>query len=554
MGDMDWSSWSKTRPFTIDALAVLNSNDVDPFTALVGCAICQRFKFSSHGIQNVARALGGLTELPSYKDIGLGYTERHVVPLLLKSDDGTTFLAICGALCEYYPIDTVVTFFVLLARKCELPRTMAPATSQWTRLISACAGVFATCPFPTVITKYAEHCEASISTSPAQILEWMLALNDRATGTFSVDVPFIAAVAEWMFDIKVAIRTDRGETGASEAQLILKATSSDLPTAGRVHWNAVFRTCFGQAWKDLNKDTLVAVIACASGLTHNALLSLGRDPRTFFLQHEVDIPNMAGFGVNETIISWFEELRRLAPGIQRYYKAHSGPEELKKDWDRQMQSLESDCKCSDCGDGSSAICKVSLVEVIIALGLFVARMVVVPNLFLKVNGIQEFYKQLHQNRLNRQKLHVGYSEWFIKGLTEDLPTPFKMQEVACVLFTGIPPGPMPKNQISISIYGLFIIITYLKFNPDETAEKRPAASVQVLNGGFSYFSRCMQKNFFDPGPMNIAMEDALENVRTKPKEIVQIVKLQDQHTLVSQVRRNEGWEAKAEADGWDVFT
>ena len=194
---------------------------------------------------------------------------------------------------------------MLLARNSDLPPDMTPAESQWNKLISVCAGVLATSPFGTIITKYAEICRASISTDPSQILDWVLALNDRTSRMLSGDAPFLAALAEWFFGINVAIETEKGTTGNSngQSQLTLKSTASELATAGRVQWNSVFRTAFGQAWRELSKETLTAIIACASGLTHNSLVNSGRDPRTFFLRHEVGMPHLDGFGMNETIIA-----------------------------------------------------------------------------------------------------------------------------------------------------------------------------------------------------------------------------------------------------------
>ena len=556
MAEIDWASWSKTRPLTIDALSIFNGTDVDPFTALVAGALCQQFKLSSQGVQNISRAFGGLHELHGHPVIGLGYTPRHVANQLLKSDDGSCFLAIAGALSEYYPPETVTAFFMLLATKSGLPPDMMPAESQWNTLISACAGVLATSQFGTVITRYAEICQASISTNPAEILEWVLALNDRTSGTISGDGPFLAAIAEWLFGISFTIQTEKGLDGDAngQAQFTIRSTASELATAGRVQWDSVFRTCFGQAWRELNKDSLTAIIACASGLTHNSLLNSGHDPKTFFLRHEVGIPHLAGFGMNETIIAWFEELRRLAPGIPRYYKAHHGPEALSKDFDKHLQELETECRCSSCGDGSAEICKVSMVWVIFALGLYVARMVVIPNLYLKVNGVQEYYRIIHHERSRRQKTHVGYSEWFITGLTEDLPTPFKMLEVACVLFTGTRPGPMPGSQISLSRNGLVLIITFLKFKPHDDPQARPGASVQVQNGGFSWYGRFLQKNFWDPGPANKSMEEGFNEVRVKPKDTFkQAVKLQDQVTYISIIPNDEEWRVKAEGLGWHVL-
>jgi hypothetical protein len=310
---------------------------------------------------------------------------------------------------------------------------------------------------------------------------------------------------------------------------------------------------FGQAWRELDKEALTAIIAAASGMTHSALINSGRDPRNFFLRHEVGISSLAGHGVNETIIAWFEELRRIAGGITRFYKGHHTPQEVQSEFDERLQALESSCSCSSCGDGSALFCKVTLPLVVVGLGLYVARMVVVPNLYLKVGGIQMFYHQLHEDRLKRQETHVGYSEWFIKDITTDLPTPLKMLEVASVLFTGTRPGHMPENCVSLNRDGLFFMITYLKFDPNAAAESRPDASVQVHNGGFSYNGRFLSGNSWNNGIANISLLEGFNNIRTKPKEVRQIVKLHDQTTLISQIPRSPEWEAKAEEQGWDVM-
>ena len=179
---------------------------------------------------------------------------------------------------------------------------------------------------------------------------------------------------------------------------------------------------------------------------------------------------------------------------------------------------------------------------------------VIPNLYPKVAGVQEFYRGLHEDRLKYQKEHTTYSEWLIRGLTEDLPTPIRMLEVACVLFTGDQPGRLDENILSLNRSGLFLIITFLRFDPDASAESRPDASVQVQNGGFSYYGRFLDGNSWDPGPAKINLAEGFGNVSSKPKDIVQLVKLEDVTTRISQLRINEGMESKAEEQGWDVMT
>jgi hypothetical protein len=559
MEDFDWGSWSKTRPYTIEALSRFNAIEVDPFTALLAGAISSQFRFSPHGDQNIGNAFAGLQTPQRHPVIGLGYTEAHIVPVLLRSNEGSNFLAICGALAEYYPTDTIASVFVALAKRANVPREMTPSKSQWFCLIDTCAGVLSASPFGILLAQTSRVHEATISTHAEEIADGLLMLNARTAGNLTGDAPFLSAIGQWLFDVRPIVETPRGRGPEDENKLqpTVKGQEADpmgVPTAGRVQWDVVFRTCFGQAWLDLNKDTLAAIIGAASGMVHHYLTKSGRDPRTFFLQHEVGIKQMAGFGMNETIIAWFEELRRLAPNIVRFYRKEwdDTGEKMPKAYDKAVKSIENDCQCSTCGSGYSKICLVSLAECIVALGVFVARMVVVPNLYMKVNGVQQFYRGCYEDRKDRRK-RPDYVASDLTGLAEDLPTPFRMLEEACVLFTGSKPENMPRNQLSIARNGLYLLITYLKFNPDDAPESRPAASVQIETGGFSYHGRFLKHNFWDPGPSNIPIETGFDNVHKRAKEIVQIMKLEGQHTLISQVRRDPADEKKAEELGWDVI-
>jgi hypothetical protein len=552
---IDWSSWTKTRPLNVDALDQFNAMGVDPYTALVAGALCERFKFSSHGDQNIGHAFGALPVAAHTSVFGIRYPPRHIAPLLLRSDSGSSFLAICGVLCEYYPCDLVVGFFKVMASRSNLPFNMMPTTAQWTELIETCAGTLATSEFGTIITKYAQACEATISSDPVQVADWLLAINSKATQALSGDGPFLAAVSEWLFSRDFVIQTETSTDTVNQSKLIIHAKKpGQIPTAGRVHWNSVFRTCFGQAWRELDKETLTGIIAAASGMTHATLLQSGRNPKTFFLHHEIGIPQLAGYGVNETILAWFAELRPLGPGIPRFHKSHHyDGDQAHPYFDIGLKELEKKCSCSSCGDGSSVVCKVSLAETIVGLGLYVARMVVVPNLYPKVSGIQAFYRMLHENRLTIQKPDVSHCQYLIQGLVEDLPTPQKMLEVACTLFTGVTSPSLSGNIMSIRLYGFHIIITYLKFNPDDPPDSRPAASVQVCNGGFSFYDRFVRADRWDPGVANMSIEEAFENIKSRPKEMKQIVKMENDVKRVSAILLNQGLEAKAEEQGWMVF-
>ena len=581
---IDWPAWSKTRfSVPIDGLKRYNLARVDPYTVQIAQTLCEQFKFSNQGQRDLAHAFGSLPESEYRGIIGMGYGPRHLVPTILKSDPGFVFLSICGVLCEYFSEDVVVAVFMDLMEQSSIPPDMAPVDIQWKGLVQVCYGVLATSHFGVIVNRFTEYGRGPGTHADVQtIAQSLKTMNNLATGrdksatiSAGADVPWFAAVAQWLFDLKFVISgqesrqlfTSPGIQGAENAQLVLDVGTStpnisqetSTVTGGRVVWETLFRSCFGSAFQHLDKDILACTVANTSAMIHHAIVSdQHADSRIFFLQQASDVRGLGGHGLNETVMAWFPELHRLSPRIEKW--ASLSWEEARDKFDQNMKVLESSCTCSSCGDGASSttsppaeICKLSMVEVIVSLGLFIARMIVVPQLYPKRSGVLSFYNRHHAARLAHKPTRpTRASDDFINTFAAALPTPFQMIHTACILFSGS--APLDSSEcLNLTHAGLCISLTTLKALTDDP-NVSSKASVLVSSGNMQYQGRLIPGAIADKGIIGLGYSELAELARTTPKAVRQIGKLRGGETLLlSLIWVNRGQEAEAEAQGWTLM-
>jgi hypothetical protein len=580
---IDWLAWSKTRfSVTVDDLSHYNLAQVDPYTVRIAQTLCEQFKISKEGQRHLAHAFGSLPEYRYHSALGMGYGPRHLVRTLLKSDPGFIFLSVCGVLCEYFSEDVVVGVFMELMKQSRIPPDMAPADFQWKRLVEVCYGVLATSPFGAIVNGFTEHGKAGAHVDGQSVAQSLKTMNSLAIGreksasiSAGADVPWFAAVAQWLFDLKFVISgqdsqqlfISPGIREADEAQLVFHVdrpstntsqetapSSTPTVTGGRVVWETLFRSCFGSAFQHLDKDILACTVANTSAMIHGTIVGAQHaDSRIFFLQQTSAVPGLGGHGLNETIMAWFPELRRLSSHIEKW--AWLPWEEAKNKFDENMKILESTCTCSACGSASATpaeMCKLSMVEVIVSLGLFIARMIVVPQLYPKRSGVLSFYQRHHARRLaHKPERAPRASDDFLRTFAAALPTPLQMIHTACILFSGSAPFDQSESPACVTVThaGLCMAMTALKALTDDP-NISPKASILVTTGNYQYHGRLIPLGVADEGIIGLSYSELFELVRTKPNAVRQIAKLRGETLLLSLIMLNQGQEAEAEAKGW----
>nr|POE49740.1 hypothetical protein CFP56_76466 [Quercus suber] len=203
---------------------------VNPYTALVGQALSAPFSLSSGGrkrIDNTLSKLGALSTLGDTLFFGFGIED--MVRSLAGTEQGAVCLILCAALTECFSEDTAVEVLLELAACRAVDKQYMPSSFEWKALLKACAGVLSTSDFPlraeffmalaqkesgaadTMATRYGKS-------SPKSIAEALLGLAQisrreihAVTIIGSAAAGWLAALAEWMFDISVQVQRDKTE-------------------------------------------------------------------------------------------------------------------------------------------------------------------------------------------------------------------------------------------------------------------------------------------------------------------------------------------------------
>lgn len=594
---IDWAAVAKkAHTFSGDQLMQYMAAGVDPYTVQIAQVLGQQFKLAPHGQRNLANAFASLPQAEFYRQrLGLGFSDRHIARLLANSDDGFVFLGICACLGEYYTEDVVVGVLMQMLRSFDIPVHMAPGGMQWKTLVHLCKGVLATSPFGILITRAGTAPQLSGDhVNLRTIVTGLLGMSDVVNGvekhlslTGGADVYWFAAVAEYLFDLTMVIRDRSGEvlftldSGAAEPQVTLQAAEPHLSghsfdlsplselygdiipaSGGRVGWEKLFRSCFGRAFTNIEPRLIAEFIGGAACLTSESLKHDHTNTQVYFLPQASSIPGLSGVGLVATLTSWFPELRGLAPRMEKISRWSF--QEARDKMDEVSEILDSSCMCDSCGNASSTsteICKHSLVEVMMGLGLLIARTVVVPNLFPKRSGILAFYKRYHAGRVSAKGQRKNEPEDFMELFSACLPTPREMIENMCLLFTGTIPQQNMDETVSISHEGIFVSLT--SWRPDsaatdatnEHARVRQRAGVSVFTGSSSFHGRIFDRGYWARsfGEASMSFSESFELMRTRPKDLTQISRPNKGNMEISFIFSGKGEEEKARELGWEVW-
>ena len=221
-GSVDWVALSNSSvQFSVAVLARLSRAGIDAFTLQFGRAICYNFSLEPHAQERIYDAIVKLKKYGSYKDIiWFGFGIKDVVTDLADTEEGLTLVALCAALATTY--DSMYAAMVIreLCVLCKAPQSFTPAIRQWKTLVDLCSGMFANAHFTLVangfrrlISGHSNHLIARHTpTTHSALAEAILILAKVSKGnlcnaTFSggIDCAWLAAFAEWILSLKVAI-------------------------------------------------------------------------------------------------------------------------------------------------------------------------------------------------------------------------------------------------------------------------------------------------------------------------------------------------------------
>ena len=215
---------------TIGILSRYSAGRVNPYTVVVGEAMCRKFQLAMKGRRNLELAVNSLKVVGSIGNtLEFGFGIEDVIRSMAKSEGGSVCLAICAALKDCYSDTVAVEVLLEMARLCNVDGQYMPSSQSWKDLLKACAGTLSATNFP-LRAEYLmrlpkkeqrlgafQLLEATPKTfrgcsRPKSIAEALFALsritrNELQAVTFigGADAGWLATIAEWLLDLRVTM-------------------------------------------------------------------------------------------------------------------------------------------------------------------------------------------------------------------------------------------------------------------------------------------------------------------------------------------------------------
>ncbi|KAI9690723.1 MAG: hypothetical protein M1820_009875 [Bogoriella megaspora] len=446
------------------AIAVLSrysAGNVDPYTVLVGQVVSRAFKLGPKGSLQLTKVIEKLTYKSSLSNvIHFGFGVDSIVRNLAASREGGTLVGLCAAASECFHEDFAPMIM------CDLVEAYKPAGSsdrtpselQWKALIGHCRGLLSPSKFPLLAeTLMSLHPQNHLAiddyldrrapirhaASSDTIALALLAVGDLSTGKLVSSRihggpvgGWIAAVADWLFNLNVSISSSEGEllyfnckdteriqleviydtSSKGDGKIKLSEQTINLRDAtqflhhksglllgpwlicGRVPWDQALSLTFGSAFTTLMKMQ----IAFGSLLGYAARFLKGlAQGETGLLSNLLETyTNYSHSGYGQGFVSFAtQQFPELTPLQRQMEKAVVLPlPDAIRMYEISLKTLKESCQCAICEKGlrytwldTREFCLVILSEAIIALIQAVSRAAVDRELCPVRAGVELFY-------------------------------------------------------------------------------------------------------------------------------------------------------------------
>ena len=465
-GQVDWVDLTKsTLRFSFGILSRLSAASVDSYTVIVGHLIGGSFELSRKGRRNMEGALAGLSSFGSLGNvIWFGFGVQNLVRSLSVTEQGATLVALCAALGESFS-DIAAAEILYEIVKMRTDSTSTPSISQWRALIKCCSGTLSTTSFP-IRAEYFMAMQVdgglspvlsrhNVNAEPIELAKVLIGIGKLSQGEWtSIEISggreggWLAAVAEWLFDLTVSITDEEGKQkfnsrhedkdpqvsvfytytpsshGPNGSQLRLLSRSYNLRSSemlfetrrktttiasvsARVPWDNYLSLGFGKRFEALKEqNTAVGSLIGSAARMFEAIAYAESDvPRGILKRNELYMDASFGSGLLQTALHWLPELSIFFETMESASTARSYTD-AKSIYEAHMFTVAPSCECIHCGPQdrkkSSHVCLVAMIETIIVLSRILAKVDVVPGLLPHRYGIKTI--------LQHQTLVVHYEK------------------------------------------------------------------------------------------------------------------------------------------------
>ena len=397
---------------TTQLLAQFCGARTEPFTGHVSWVLCRDFKVSIKGQRNMNN---GLNNLPMHRTpderLTFGWAEDNLIRTRLVHENAYEHLAIMIALSEAFHESYAARVMFEMAQMVAGHQDITPHFRQWKNVIHSLNGAFATTDFGILVEDYIRLDPYSVVTGvnastsqipiPAKTVgEALIALGKVTVGkekqltiTGSALIAWLAAVADWLYDLRIAIFSDNGthlhsthqgqdtqilfvftekpgcyvsterwthdnqqaasNTPKSASEITRYSTSvHNTPFTGRVIWQSLLPRVFGRAFHHLDHEDarpFATMLGAAARLFQ--ALAMKEHPGGDLaadLVSESSKANTASYGPGliQTITNWLPELRRFQGKMERQLKLPN--EDASTAYRDSLSELRKICNCGIC--------------------------------------------------------------------------------------------------------------------------------------------------------------------------------------------------------------
>ncbi|KAH6962971.1 hypothetical protein DER45DRAFT_590836 [Fusarium avenaceum] len=226
-GTVDWTAVANgSVTFSIKELSHLSKAGVEGLTICAARAMFRDVKLSNNGELRLHRALRNICAFPSTdKRLRFGVGIRHIIWDMRESAEGLTCLAICASLVESYTTAAAARIMRELFLLYNPPSELTPGLSQWQALVESSEAILAPTEFGLVLHELTRLClrdglpnkcaygpPRDIAIALRQLFEVSAGRMDRFHLSGGADCAWIAAVAHWLFCLRVEIQEEDGTT------------------------------------------------------------------------------------------------------------------------------------------------------------------------------------------------------------------------------------------------------------------------------------------------------------------------------------------------------
>ncbi|KAF2188438.1 hypothetical protein K469DRAFT_685134 [Zopfia rhizophila CBS 207.26] len=582
--------------FSMAALARLSQGGIEPSTFGWAVIAGEYINWSLRGSTRFYDALSNSAVQSGFNNIlWFGFGHKSPIQILAATDSSSRFAAICACLAEVYSTHMAAQIMQAFSKtvweKLQPPKPPLPSLLHMHLLVEKCAGIFSTTSFPLwaerlmsfdgerVIGQHAwpkglgrARYSRGVSKPEdiARALDAVVQLSKGALRHLTLvgvaDAGLLAAIGDWLFDLKVAIYSEVENEGGlrycnmeddSESQLTVVYTRRDAGTSltqwgkslhlqdatllfkshaqskpnqdrvvgGRVPWREAFEGTFGEEFGGLLKMFLLFGTAIGSAArVFSALVNADEDvPEEWLRRNTIYFPDSFGRNFVDFTRNRFPELaaKSLRAEMEKAVQIHTYKEALAA-FEGSMSGLAKSCGCKVCSTAPGSApryCMVAITATVIRLARTLSGISSIDGLHPTRAGLEYIYETT-QTRISRLSRQDGKTiRPMICAITEGAIPDLKWTEVSLLRFAHHVFGGQTFHDVndepgsSATVFqGVCCYLDILRepLQDDHTA----LARVNVLPGHIQFEGRLFSKL----GEQSTSLYDPTSFVQPRPKK------------------------------------